>query len=168
MSTRGHAISLRFAATTHLPRPRRRAISNLMSVTPKLGAIAVVIHDGRALLVQRRNPPGAGLWGFPGGHVEPGETALKAAARELLEETGVTAEPQRYIDNFDVIVRNDRGELTHHFLLAATLCRYISGTPQAADDAMAAEWVALEDIPNRPLNDGVQAVLQAGLDALAD
>ncbi|OWJ87584.1 NUDIX domain-containing protein, partial [Paracoccus yeei] len=53
---------------------------------PVLAALAVLIdhdpdHGPRVLLVQRRNPPDAGLWGFPGGHVEPGETALAAAAR---------------------------------------------------------------------------------------
>lgn len=137
-----------------------------MDVTPKLGAIAVVIRNGQALLVQRRNPPGAGRWGFPGGHVEPGETAKEAAARELLEETGVTAEPLDYIFNKDVIIRDAEGRLTHHFLLAATLCRYIAGTPVAADDALAAEWVPLEDIPSRPLNDGVPQVLKAGLKAV--
>ena len=48
---------------------------------PRLGAIAVVLHQGKVLLVRRKNPPDAGLWGFPGGHVDAGETALDAAAR---------------------------------------------------------------------------------------
>ncbi|HEV3003458.1 MAG TPA: (deoxy)nucleoside triphosphate pyrophosphohydrolase [Pirellulales bacterium] len=56
-------------------------------------AVAVVEHDGRFLIGQR--PSGvalAGLWEFPGGKVEPGETAALAAGRECLEETGLAIE----------------------------------------------------------------------------
>jgi mutator protein MutT len=57
-------------------------------------AIAVVEQEGRFLIGQR--PPGvalAGLWEFPGGKIEPGESAEAAAARECLEETGIVVEP---------------------------------------------------------------------------
>ena len=60
---------------------------------PLVGVIAVVCHRDRVVLVQRGKQPSAGMWGFPGGHLELGETALQAAARELHEETGVTALP---------------------------------------------------------------------------
>jgi mutator protein MutT len=56
-------------------------------------AIAVVEHEDRFLIGQR--PPGAalaGLWEFPGGKVEEGETPRAAAVRECLEETGLTVE----------------------------------------------------------------------------
>lgn len=113
---------------------------------PRLAALAVVLHQDRVLLVRRRNPPDAGLWGFPGGHVEPGETALAAAARELAEETGVTATPLRYLDNVDVIARDADGVLQHHFLLAAVICRYCAGVPQAGDDALEAAFLPVEDV----------------------
>jgi 8-oxo-dGTP diphosphatase len=57
-------------------------------------AIAVVEHEGCFLVGQR--PEGvalAGLWEFPGGKVEPGETPESAAVRECCEETGLTVEP---------------------------------------------------------------------------
>lgn len=60
-------------------------------------AIAVVIdYEGRVLIGQR--PAGAalaGLWEFPGGKIEPGETPEMAAKRECLEETGLTVAPHR-------------------------------------------------------------------------
>nr|WP_233253485.1 NUDIX hydrolase [Paracoccus binzhouensis] len=87
----------------------------------------------RVLLVQRRNPPDAGLWGFPGGHVEPGET-------------GVIARPRAYVDNIDVIEHEPGGALRFHFLLAAVRCDYVSGVPVAADDALDARWVPVEEI----------------------
>lgn len=113
---------------------------------PRLAALAVVLDGDRVLMVQRRNPPDAGLWGFPGGHVEPGETALAAAARELAEETGVIARPRAYLDNIDVIERGADGALRFHFLLTAVLCDYVSGQPVAADDARNAAWVPVADV----------------------
>ena len=51
-----------------------------MAPAPRLGALAVVLSDTHALLVRRGKEPDRGLWGCPGGHVEPGESALQAAA----------------------------------------------------------------------------------------
>ena len=132
---------------------------------PKLGAIAVVVHDGHTLLVQRRNPPNAGMWGFPGGHVELGETALEAAVRELLEETGVTATPSGYLTNVDVIDRDERGAVQFHYLLTAVRCTYVAGTPVADDDALEAAWVPVEAAlhGDRPLSDNVAKVLRLAL-----
>lgn len=135
---------------------------------PRLAALAVLVRDGQVLLVRRRNPPDAGLWGFPGGHVEPGETALAAAVRELHEETSVLAEPCAYIDNVDLILRDASGALTHHFLLAAVLCRYVSGQPCAGDDATEAGWVPVERVlgAGLPLSASVADVLRRALTAL--
>ena len=117
-----------------------------MTDTPKLAALAVVIRDDHVLLVKRRNQPDAGLWGFPGGHVDFGETALDAAVRELREETGVIARPLRYLTNVDVIVHNDEGSVLFHFLLAAVLCDYLSGEPMADDDVSDAGWRSVSDV----------------------
>lgn len=122
------------------------ALADLMSPSPKIGALAVVLHEGQVLLVQRSKQPDAGLWGFPGGHVEWGETVLEAAARELLEETGVVANPLRYIDNLDLLGRDDTGKVLSHYLLVGVLCRYQSGTPAAADDALDARWFPVDRI----------------------
>ncbi|SDX15734.1 ADP-ribose pyrophosphatase YjhB, NUDIX family [Ruegeria halocynthiae] len=138
-----------------------------MSPTPKIGALAVVLHKGQVLLVQRSKQPDAGLWGFPGGHVEWGETVLEAAARELLEETGVIAEPIRYLDNLDLLLPGPDGQIRAHYLLVGVACRYISGTPLAADDAKDARWFATEQIAqgNLPMSDRVPDLLRFALQA---
>ena len=59
--------------------------------TPKIvvGAGAVLHRGGRMLIVKRAEPPHLGLWTFPGGMVEEGESPEEAAIRETLEETGL-------------------------------------------------------------------------------
>jgi len=117
-----------------------------MTQHPKLAALAVLLKADQVLLVKRRNEPDAGLWGFPGGHVELGETAMEAAARELCEETGVIGRPVRYLTNVDVIDRDRDGSIRFHFLLAAVLCDYRSGNPIAQDDVSDARWWDVADV----------------------
>ena len=117
---------------------------------PILGALGVVCAhvegEDCVILVKRRNPPNAGTWGFPGGHVELGETAAEAAARELQEETGVIAEPGAQLMTLDVIPRDADGVVGGQYCLVATLCHYVSGQPVPDDDALEARWVPVARI----------------------
>jgi ADP-ribose pyrophosphatase YjhB (NUDIX family) len=140
-----------------------------MTRFPRLGAIAVTIRDGKVLLAQRGKSPDRGLWGFPGGHVEAGETALAAAARELLEETGITADPVEYLTNVDVLRHDADGTVTVHYLLAAVLCDWRCGdNPVAADDAMDAAWFDCATVRagTLPTSARVIEVLDLALDRL--
>lgn len=113
---------------------------------PIAATIAAVVRDGHVLLVRRANPPDEDRWAFPGGKIDAGESLAAAATRELLEETGVTAEPLHVFDAVDVFDRDDTGALRRHFILIAVLCRWQSGEPVAGDDARDARWVPLADL----------------------
>ena len=60
-------------------------------------AAAVIIQDGRLLLVRRRVAEGSLSWQFPAGGIEPGETAEDAAVRETFEETGLVVAARRVL-----------------------------------------------------------------------
>ena len=136
---------------------------------PLLGAIAVLVHNDLVLLARRIKEPDAGLWGFPGGHVEWGETALVAAARELHEETGVVAAPVDYLTNVDVLQHGPDGQARVHFLLAAVLCDFVSGTPVPSDDVSDAAWLPCADVRagRVPMSDRVAELMDLALAAQA-
>lgn len=121
------------------------------SPSPVPAVIAVVIHEGQALLVRRANPPDAGLWGFPGGKIEFGETVAEAATRELLEETGIVGEAQGIITTLDILVPSPDGAIRQHFILIAVRCRWISGDAIAGDDALEAGWFTIADLDPKTL-----------------
>jgi 8-oxo-dGTP diphosphatase len=107
---------------------------------PILAASACVWRGGEVLLIRRPE----GVWAFPGGKVELGETVVAAAQRELLEETGITADIHVLAGVFDMIRRNPEGDLTHHFAIACYVGRWLSGEAMAASDAQDVRWVVPE------------------------
>jgi 8-oxo-dGTP diphosphatase len=104
---------------------------------PKLGASACVWKDGKVLLIQRAKPP-LGLWSLPGGRVEFGETAVAAAERELLEESGVTADLTAFVGLYEVILDKP----AFHYAIACYGGVWRSGEAQASSDALEARWLA--------------------------
>ena len=136
-------------------------------MTPRLGALAVVLKDGQVLLAQRKKAPDAGLWGFPGGHVEWGETVGEAAARELLEETGVKAKPACHLATLDLIKRGPDQSVITHYLLVAVQCEYLGGTPRAVSEIADARWVSVDDVRKNALamSERVGFVLEKALNA---
>ncbi|MBF8178674.1 MULTISPECIES: NUDIX hydrolase [Oxalobacteraceae] len=122
---------------------------------PIAAVIAVLIRGDEILLVSRKNPPDVGLWGFPGGKMEFGESLEQAAVRELFEETGVRGVAQQVLTALNAYDRDAQGELRQHFILVAVQCAWQSGEPVAADDAEEAGWFRLQT-----LTDGTLALSQ--------
>jgi 8-oxo-dGTP diphosphatase len=108
------------------------------------------------LLVQRGSALGRGRWSLPGGKVEPNETTLEAAHRELLEETGVTAALWQHVGDFDVELPN---------LIYAISCftgAFGSGEAVASTDASAVCWTNWQDLAGFDLAPNiVEAVTRA-------
>jgi len=108
--------------------------------TPLVGVGAVVVKEGRVLLIRRGNEPMKGRWSLPGGMLELGESLTDGVVREVREETGLIVEPVELIELFDRIYREDE-RVRYHYVIADYLCREVGGALLAASDADAARWV---------------------------
>jgi len=108
--------------------------------------LAVVLRGERALVVRRSNPPMAGRWGFPGGVLELGETVAEGAMRELVEETGVVAEPSGVLTVIDTIDRDDQGRVRYHYSLVAVRGSWRRGEGAPGDDADEVAWLSRAEI----------------------
>ncbi len=107
---------------------------------PLLGVGAVIVEEGRVLLVQRGTEPMLGQWTLPGGLLEVGEPLLAGVVREAREETGLTVEPIELIELLDRVQREGE-RVRYHYVIADYLCRMVGGQLQAASDADAVRWV---------------------------
>lgn len=125
------------------------------------GASAVVFVGRSVLLVKRGEPPAAGYWSFPGGHVRAGENAEAAARREVYEETGLEVEITGYVEERD-IRSNETGEHGHVYRLSVFAGRVPPGsTPRAASDAAEARFVPFDDLGNYLLTSGADDVIRS-------
>jgi 8-oxo-dGTP diphosphatase len=108
--------------------------------TPLVGVGAVVVDQGRVLLVRRGREPLKGQWSLPGGMLEVGESLVAGVLREVQEETGLTVEMVELIELLDRIHR-DGERVRYHYVIADYLCRVAGGELKAASDADAVRWV---------------------------
>jgi 8-oxo-dGTP diphosphatase len=134
---------------------------------PSVGVGALVVHEGRVLLIRRGKEPLRGRWVVPGGTVELGETLEQAVVREVLEETGVEVEPREVVSVFDRIER-EGDAVRYHYVIVDYACDYVSGVPRAASDAedvalVAPGELAAYDLPDKALSLVIDAFRRGGI-----
>lgn len=130
--------------------------------TPLIGVGAIIVENGRALLVKRGHPPLAGEWSIPGGVLEVGELLREAAVREAKEETGLVVEPGEILGVYDRLIRVGE-RVQYHYVLIDFLCRRVSGELQPGSDAEDVRWFAAEEIEALKLASDTADVLRKGL-----
>ena len=112
-----------------------------------VSAVALIDPDGRVLLAQR--PEGksmAGLWEFPGGKIETGETPEEALIRELHEELGIDT----WSSCLAPLTFASHAYEDFHLLMPLFACRRWRGAPHAKE-GQALKWVKAQDLKNFPM-----------------
>jgi len=109
---------------------------------PKVAAAVLIEQDGRVLLVRRVNEPFRGRWTLPAGFVDAGEDPAEAAARECLEETGLTVRIAAVLD----VVAGREHPRGADFIIIYT-AEVLGGELAPGDDADRVEWFGLHELP---------------------
>jgi len=110
-----------------------------------VGVGAVIVRNGKILLIKRAFPPGKDKWSVPGGLVEIGEKLSDACAREVEEETGLKVDVLELINVFDMIDRDDEGKVRYHYILVEFLAKPTGGTEAPSVEATDMKWVTHEE-----------------------
>lgn len=113
---------------------------------PRITTLVYAIHDGHVALLQRAKEPNHGLWSAPGGKLEPGESPLDGALRELAEETGLVGTSPRLcavVSELDPL----RGEAWLMFVFRVAVS---DPTLSTATHEGHVTWVPLDDVPALP------------------
>lgn len=131
---------------------------------PVVGVGAVVVRDGRALIVKRAHEPRQGEWSLPGGHLHLGESLADGVCREVKEETGLDVHPGPIIETFDRVHRDPDGRVQYHFVIVDFVCESLSGEPVAGSDADAVAWVTTAELDAYGVNAHAAAVIRKGLE----
>ena len=111
----------------------------------QVAAAVIVLRDSKILLLKRKGSEGSGTWSIPGGKVDFMEDPKDACARELLEETGLTAQKLEFVH-----YTNDIHEDTNkHFVTLRFVCRDFIGEPKVMEPLKSTEigWFSVDDLP---------------------
>ncbi len=123
---------------------------------PAIGVGGVVFNGDQVLLIQRGQPPAQGWWSIPGGKQEPGESLVEACQREVAEETGLAVTVQHLVA---VVERRQEG---FHYVIMDFLAILADGQsiePSANGDVVQAHWVAVQDLPQYRLVEGLTDII---------
>jgi len=129
---------------------------------PIVGVGAIIVQNGKLVLVKRGVEPAKGKWSIPGGAVELGEEVRDAAIREAKEECGLDIElvndtPMDAIDN---MIPDEKGRLQYHYILLQFLAQPKGGTLKPTSDVTEARWVPLEEVEKYDLTNSFRLFLK--------
>jgi ADP-ribose pyrophosphatase YjhB (NUDIX family) len=128
---------------------------------PRLGVGAIVLHQGRVLLVKRGQAPALGLWSVPGGLVDVGETTVDAARREVEEECGLKVRVAGLVGVLDRVTRDADGRVRYHWVLVDYLAfPETNDTITAGSDAAEVRWVTIDEVERLPITEGLADMIR--------
>lgn len=123
---------------------------------PRIGVGCVVLSEGKVLLGQRKGSHAKGCWGFPGGHLEFGESVEACATRELLEETGLKPLSLRLGPWVENLMENGQ----KHYITLFVFIDQFEGEPilREPDKCEGWEWFSWDNLP-QPLFSPIPSLL---------
>jgi len=141
------------------------ATSEAYPDNPRLAVSAVIVRDGKFLVVCRARPPAEGLFTLPGGRVKAGETLVQAVRREVREETGLTIEAHALAGYRDVITRSGGG-VESHFVVLTFAARWVAGEPRPNEEISEIRWIRPAGLAALAATEGLGEIVAAAFEIL--
>ncbi|HDP73877.1 MAG TPA: NUDIX domain-containing protein [Candidatus Woesearchaeota archaeon] len=134
-----------------------------MQERPRTGVGVIVVKDRKVLLGKRKNAHGEGCWSFPGGHLELYEDVEECAAREVMEETGISIKNSRKAAFTNDIFEKEQ----KHYVTLFIVSDFASGEVfvKEPDKCEKWEWFHWDDLPE-PLFIPIRNLLKQGYNPL--
>ena len=127
---------------------------------PIVGIGCILWRGERLLMIRRGQPPRVGQWSLPGGAQELGETIFEAAAREVMEETGLTLKSPEILTALDMIDRDAQGRTRYHYTLIDVMAEAGEGEARAGSDAAALAWMTPEEALALPIWEETRRIIK--------
>jgi len=132
--------------------------SSVHSPGPQLAVSAAIFRAGEILLVRRARSPAKGLYSFPGGRVEFGETLHAALHREVAEETSLSIEIVGLAAWREVVPGTAGGG---HYLIMSFAARWGAGEPVLNDELDDFIWTSPDSLGSLELTEGLPAIIRS-------
>ena len=126
---------------------------------PQLAVSAGIFRDGKILLVRRAREPSKGVYTFPGGRVEFGESLMEALAREVREETGLMIEVIGLAGFREALPAKTGGH--GHFVILPFAARWVANEVALNDELDDARWLTPGALGSIPITHGLEATIAA-------
>lgn len=131
---------------------------------PQLAVSAGIFRDGKILLVRRAREPARGIYTFPGGRVEFGESLTEALAREVREETGLAIEIAGLIGYREALPARTGGH--GHFVILPFAARWAANEVALNDELDDAKWLTPGALGSLPITHGLEDTIRAAASLL--
>ena len=131
---------------------------------PIVGVGAVIVKEGKVLLVKRGKSPSFGEWSIPGGAVNVGESLEQALLREIKEETGLVINIGKPIEILDKICRDEKGKVKYHYIILDYAGDYVKGKLEPSSDILDARFVSPEKLDRFGVNESTKKVIEKALE----
>ena len=133
---------------------------------PILAVSAAIIRDGRVFIARRARGPALGVWTMPGGMVEAGETLSAALIREILEETSMTIEPLALAGHREVVVRDEAGRISRHFVIMCFAARWVAGATKLNEELDESKWIHPSELGELKTTEGLGEIVAAAFERI--
>jgi ADP-ribose pyrophosphatase YjhB (NUDIX family) len=125
----------------------------------QLAVSAGIFRDGKILLVRRAREPAKGVYTFPGGRVEFGESLIEAVMREVREETGLSIEVLGLAGFREALPGKTGG--SGHYVILPFAARWVANEIALNDELDDARWLTPGQLGSLPMTLGLEATIEA-------